>query len=228
VVSTDTDVIPVFPLGTVLLPGDPLPLHIFEPRYRQLLADVTSGPAARRAFGVVALQRGVEARQTANTVLADVGTLAEILDSRLHPDGSSDLLTVGSRRFRISTVDETPAGYLRATVEWLSERDGDIRAGDVAAAREQVGFYRRTLAALAGADPQDEQALPSDPVALSYALSARLVLAVPDRQRLLAAETAADRIRAAMALLRRETVLLRETRSIPAPLQTFRFLPAHN
>lgn len=227
--GTQTDVLPVFPLGTVLLPGAPQALHIFEQRYRQLLLDVTSGPHPRRGFGIVALQRGLEAGTNANSLLSDVGTMAEILEVRGYPDGTSDLYLVGSRRFRVLAVGEAPAGYLTARVEWLDERDGELRAGDVAAARSQAGVYRAMLARLVGQDAagqdsvgsdDDDEPLPTDPVRLSYALAQRLFLPIADRQRLLAADSAADRIRMAMALLRRETVLLQNTRSVPVPSQS--------
>ncbi len=116
------DTIPVFPLDHVLLPGLPLPLHIFEPRYRQMLADIE---AARGGFGIVALSRGSET--SADVDFAKIGTLAEILEKEPYPDGSCDLLTVGSRRFRIVDVDSSAKPYLQAQVEWLSEDDGDRR-----------------------------------------------------------------------------------------------------
>ncbi len=224
----DTDpVVPVFPLGTVLLPGAPQALHVFEPRYRAMLAEVTSGDRPRRAFGIVSLHRGLEAGVTVNTVLSDIGTLAEILDLRRYDDGTADLLTVGSRRFRVLEIGETPSGYLRARVEWLGEPEGRIRAGDVAAAQDQVELYRDLLSRLLERD-DDLEPLPTDPVRLSYALALRLQLSVADRQRLLAAPDAAGRIRMAMALLRRETVLLQRTRSVPVPLQTLALASGSN
>src|SRR5579884_208683 len=97
------EAIPLFPLSHVLLPGMPLPLHIFEQRYRALLADITS-PQRLGAFGVVALRRGTEALTPGtdgSTEVEEIGTLAEILEVQTKPDGSSEVLSVGSRRFRV-------------------------------------------------------------------------------------------------------------------------------
>jgi uncharacterized protein len=219
------ELIPVFPLTHVLLPGMPLPLHIFEERYRQLLVDVTRGPAGA-AFGVVALRTGAEAN-TVGTVLtepdiADVGTLAEILEVEPYEDGASDLLTVGSRRFRIVELVTDGAPYLRARVEWLAEQDGALLPGHVAVTRRLCGDLEQLLQALTGREREDE--LPTDANLLSYYVAAHAPLTPADRQALLAEPTAADRLRRAIALLRREIRLLQSTRSIaisPSVLRLF-------
>ena len=74
-------VIPLFPLGTVLLPGAPLPLHIFEQRYRQLVADLLELPAEDRQFGVVAIQAGREVR-----ILVSPEEIDDLSSSRLARD----------------------------------------------------------------------------------------------------------------------------------------------
>ena len=72
----DRSVIAVFPLGTVLVPGLVLPLHIFEPRYRTLIHDLLALPAPERGFGVVAIREGHEVGVDGARALADVGTRA--------------------------------------------------------------------------------------------------------------------------------------------------------
>ena len=98
------ETIPLFPLSHVLLPGMPLPLHIFEQRYRDLLDDVADAPTGA-VFGVVALRTGTEAARPAPSswgpTSRQVGTLAEILEIDRQDDGTSDLLSVGSRRFHV-------------------------------------------------------------------------------------------------------------------------------
>src|SRR5690349_8907358 len=100
------EVIALFPLSSVLLPGMPLPLHIFEERYRRLLEDLAETPGGGR-FGVVALRSGTETSsahgQDDIPDVVDVGTLAEILEVQGNADGSSDVLSVGSRRFVVES-----------------------------------------------------------------------------------------------------------------------------
>jgi Lon protease-like protein len=209
------DVIPVFPLSHVLVPGMPLPLHIFEPRYRQLLQDVQQGPG-QSAFGIIALRSGGEVDLTppggAPPDIAEVGTLAEILEVEPFDDGASDLLTVGSRRFRIRDVITEGAPYLRARVEWVEERTGTLRPHEVAVTHRLCRQHAELLEALTGRERDSD--LPRDPNLLSYHVAAQLPLAPNDRQALLEQPTAGDRLRLAVTLLRREISLLEFTRSI--------------
>lgn len=211
------DVIPLFPLGHVLMPGAALPLRIFEPRYRQLLADVTRSAGARR-FGVVALITGREVEsELANDEpqLADVGTMAEIIEVEPDPDGTSAVLTVGSSRFHIDEVlRDAGTPYLQARVRVLDEPLGELPDGLVETVRSRSLEYQRLIGALTGVIP-DLTPYPNDPVALSYRIANEAPLPPGDRQALLAAESAVSRLRSVSAVLHRETVLLRETRSIP-------------
>jgi uncharacterized protein len=215
------DTIPVFPLDHVLLPGLPLPLHIFEPRYRQMLADIE---ASRGGFGIVALSRGSET--SADVDFAKIGTLAEILEKEPYPDGSCDLLTVGSRRFRIVDVDSSAKPYLQAQVEWLSEDDGDLPADLALMVTALFGRYSQVLSDVSDRDRDIE--LVGDPVRLSYEVAARVQLPVSQRQKLLAMPTAADRLLACLIVMRREITLIEQTRSIPVALQALRIVPALN
>jgi len=208
-------VIPLFPLSHVLLPGMPLPLHVFEDRYRQLLDDIAEAPGGAH-FGVVALRTGTEA-QTEWTVedepqLEPVGTLAEILELEPRADGTSDLLSVGSRRFRIVELIADGKPYLRAEVEYLVEEDGPLTATQAARARDLLALYDAILMKLAGRATGSE--LPDDPNQLSYQIAARLPLPPAERQALLVSETTSARLERLATLLRREIALLRGTRSI--------------
>jgi Lon protease-like protein len=215
------DTIPVFPLDHVLLPGLPLPLHIFEPRYRQMLADIE---ASRAGFGIVALSRGSET--SADVDFAKIGTLAEILEKEPYPDGSCDLLTVGSRRFRIVDVDSSAKPYLQAQVEWLPEDDGDLPADLALTVAAVFGRYSQVLSDVSDRDRDVE--LVGDPVRLSYEVAARVQLPVSQRQKLLAMPTAADRLLACLIVMRREITLIEQTRSVPVALQALRIVPALN
>lgn len=207
--------IALFPLSAVLLPGMPLPLRIFEQRYRDLLADVTSGPGPG-SFGVVTLRSGPEAMIPgtggAPAEVEDIGTIAEIIEVDTKDDGTSDVLSVGSRRFRVLELLPEPTAYLRARVEYLDEPDGDLPPGLEARARELIDAYDVLLFRLTGRATGDE--LPADANRLSYHLAARLPLPPADRQQLLGTETTRKRLGRILGLLRREIALLRHTRSI--------------
>jgi Lon protease-like protein len=118
------ETLPLFPLGTVLMPGAPLPLHIFEPRYRQLTIDLVTGAVPGKQFGVVAVREGWGPDDGPDG-LHEVGCTAELREVRRLPDGRFDVLTVGDRRFRLLDVDDSTAPYLVANVEWLPDVEGD-------------------------------------------------------------------------------------------------------
>jgi hypothetical protein len=223
------DVIPIFPLSHVLLPGMPLPLRIFEQRYRQLLIDVTSRPGSA-SFGVIALLRGTEAELPGTAhippELAGIGTLAEILEVEPNEDGTCGLLTVGSRRFQLHRLIAGDAPYLRAEVEWLEERDGDVRPAQVVVTRRLCGDFSALLTTLTGRDAVEP--LPRDANLLSYYVAGHIPLDVRDRQALLAEPTAADRLRRAIGLLRREIRLLQSTRTIAMAPSVLRLTAVDN
>jgi Lon protease-like protein len=201
--------LPIFPLQYVLLPGVPLPLHIFEPRYRQLITDVTD--EGTECFGIVTVRRGNETDK--DVLIATVGTVADIVEREPHPDGRIDLLTVGTRRFRIVSVD-TKAAYLRAEVEWLEEEFGRVDASLLGDVRRTCRSY---LTRLAGLGLRAEDDLSHDPLKLSYQVAAHLQLPLDERLRLLDQPTVAARLAVERDLLRREIALLSATRAIPVP-----------
>jgi len=223
------EVIPLFPLSHVLLPGMPLPLHVFEERYRQLLTDIAEAPGGAR-FGVVALRSGSEARtgwtRDDGPDVEPIGTLAEILEVEPRDDGTSDLLSVGSQRFRIGELLPEGKPYLRASVEFLDERDGSLTDGQTALARDLLELYDAILVRLAGRATGSE--LPDDAGALAYQIAARLPLPPGERQQLLVLETTAERLQQLAALLRREIALLRGTRSIAVSPAVLRIAHAAN
>jgi Lon protease-like protein len=217
------EIIPLFPLSHVLMPGMPLPLHIFEQRYRDLLVDVAES-AGGASFGVVALRTGTEALtrdvRAEGPDVEPIGTVAEILEIDQGEDGSSDLLCIGSRRFRIDELVLEGKEYLRAAVTFLPEDDGALTAAQPARARELLDVYDEILVRLAGRATGTE--LPDDPGQLSYRIASRLPLPPAERQSLLAEPTAAGRLVEVSRLLRREIALLRGTRSIAVSPATLR------
>lgn len=211
--------IPLFPLGNVLYPGLALPLHIFEQRYRLLVAHLSDGETeAERSFGVVAIRSGHEVGAASVSSLHEVGTAAVLRRVTPYPDGRCDILTAGSRRFRLHSVDDAMP-YLRAEVEWLDEQVGDAHdvARVAAEVRERFGRYQALLGAGPDADPADDDSpLPEDDTVLSYLVSAAMLLDLPDRQRLLAADSTLARLDRLRALLEREETVIRLLAAVPA------------
>ena len=206
--------LPLFPLGTVLFPGLVLPLHIFEDRYRALVRDLVDAPDGEREFGVVAIRKGREVGVDGVTALYDVGCTARLQQVRPYDDGRFDVVTVGTTRFRLGALD-TGGEYVRAEVEPLAETDVDA-AALVPGVTEAYTAYLDTLAETAGGSIEVPE-LPDDPLLLSYLVAATVRVDLADRQALLEAAGARERLAAELRLLRRETTLLRALPSTPAP-----------
>jgi hypothetical protein len=209
--------LPLFPLSTVLFPGMRLPLHIFEERYRLLVAHLRAQPEPRR-FGVIAIRAGREVGAHGVTALHEVGCVATVREITPHADGRFDLTTVGAERFKLLGVDDS-LPYLQGEIEPLKD-DESPSAGEAeafAVNRVQAGFraYLNALADRGGVVSVAD--LPDEPLLLSYVVGAAMIIDLPERQSLLAAPTALDRLRLERSLLVRETAMLRATTSRPAP-----------
>jgi hypothetical protein len=178
----------MFPLGTVLVPGAVLPLHVFEPRYRALVADCLAGEPE---FGVVLIERGNEVG--GGDVRRDVGTVARIVEVAELPGGRFALATIGVRRIRIvGWLADDP--YPRAEVEdWPDEPDQPDNGPPI---DDVFARLRRVLALHAelgepAAPATTERA--DDPVLATYHATALAPLGPDDRYRLLAAPAPAKR-----------------------------------
>lgn len=192
--------LPLFPLHLVLFPGRSLPLHVFEPRYRQLLDDCL---AADRRFGVVAIRAGQAEGGCAE--IFEVGTVAEIESVTRLPDGRSDIVTRGIQRFRVNDfLPGTP--YLRADVELLGENGSG--PDDRAYARQLRDLLVPYLTGL-GAPDELLARLPSDPNELAYLAAAAVQTEVPEQQRLLELDSTRRRLTTSLQLLRREASFMR-------------------
>ncbi len=112
--------IPIFPLSVVLFPGVPLPLHIFEPRYRQMLSDIR---AENNLFGVSYFDSSTS--ELENPPEGHVGCVAEVTESQALPDGRSNILTIGIIRYRIEEYVERGDLYLRARVSFFEDEEED-------------------------------------------------------------------------------------------------------
>jgi len=197
--------LPMFPLGTVLLPGAVLPLHVFEPRYRALVADCLAGEPE---FGVVLIERGSEVG--GGDIRRAVATVARIVEVAELPDGRYALVTVGTRRIVVERwLDDDP--YPRAEVaEWPDVDEDDPDAPP--AIEEVVAQLRRVLALQTelgeGAAPVATE-LSDDPVLATYHAAALAPLGPDDQYRLLAAAGPAERRRLLAGLLGDAEAVLR-------------------
>lgn len=192
------------------MPGLVLPLHVFEPRYRQLLADLEDVPDDDRGFGIIAIREGHEVGTDGVRALHDVGTFASLREVETLPDGRADVVTVGTQRFRVlELVDGKP--YAQARVEWLDEEAGDASAPLAQSVAARFREYRGLLT-----DEPDDTELPDDPRVLSYLIGAAVVADLATRQAFLEATDDSTRLRAELGFLRQETSLIQHVPSLPA------------
>ncbi len=140
--------VPLFPLGTVLVPGASLPLQIFEPRYVEMLSDLVNAMDVPE-FGVVAIRQGHEVGADSAHDLHEVGCLAKIVQAASVGDGRYLVVSTGTRRFHLDAMADAGTAYLTAEVTVLEERRGDEQeVADLATRlREALRRYAETLGA---------------------------------------------------------------------------------
>lgn len=228
--------LPLFPLGTVLLPGASLPLHVFEPRYRQLTVDLVTGVVPDKEFGVVAVREGWTPDDGV-AGLHPMGCSAQLLEVRTLPDGRFDVVTRGARRFRLLDLDADAKPYLVGSVEYLPDvrppdetRPGDAGDPDLirmlaASARDA---HRRYCATAWKNGDWTEPDSDVEPAELPYLLATDCLLPLTDRQRLLEQTCPTARLRLIRELLARETGLLTQLRAVPAPITSYAVEHSHN
>jgi uncharacterized protein len=196
--------LPLFPLNVVLFPHMPLPLHIFEPRYRQMISECLE---EGHSFGVVAIREGAE---TGPATPHDVGTLAKIIRIERLEDGRMNLLVSGASRFEIVKTDSVRP-YLRGQIRIIPEAGDDLEATARLTEETALAFrrYSNLVRALVGQEPQEPEP-PMEPELLSYLIAAALNLQVPEKQALLAQRRTDERLALELRILRKEIALLNE------------------
>ena len=195
--------LPMFPLGSVLLPSTVVPLHIFESRYRALARHCVDGDGR---LGVVLIERGSEVG--GGDVRFDVGTLARIADALELDDGRWVVAVVGEERIRVQRwLPDDP--YPRAEVVPCPE-EGLV--GDASSRRDQLeSVLRRMVASRAGlGEPVAElpDALSPDPAVATWQALGLSGLGPLDAQRVLETDGVAERLDLVLALLRDEDDVL--------------------
>jgi Lon protease-like protein len=197
--------LPLFPLNTVLFPGAPIHLHIFEERYKRMIGMCLE---ERRSFGVVLIRRGAEALGP----LAEphtVGCTAVIVNAQRLDQGRMNIVAIGQERFRILSLDSRVFPFLLGSVQPFPLEAGDppemARRGD--RLRGQLTRLMQTQLHAAG-HSLDLSKLPEDPVDLAYLAASVLQINAEHKQQLLQIVRAPDLLQQVQEIYRREQTLV--------------------
>ena len=190
--------LPVFPLPVVLFPSVPLPLHIFEPRYRQMLSDIR---VTNNLFGVVYFDPSTATN--AVPPIGHVGCVAEVTETQSFPDGRSNILTLGVVRYRIESYVERGDPYLVAKLSYFEDNEEDeaTLAGptkEVAEAFTRIAQAVRTI--------NDERtSLPdisdTEPQRLSFLVAAAMEIEADVKQEMLETRSTFERLERLRSML---------------------------
>jgi hypothetical protein len=230
----------------VAFPHLPLPLHVFEPRYRALMRDVMAdgSPYAGR-FAVSMISSGPEVGDSAAVDFRRVGTLVDVRTADRFDDGRWGLLAVGEGRLALGEVDRA-GEYAVVEAELLPEEDGDPARAIELVPRVQAALdaylvtVKRFVASAASIGTESREVtdvaasldevlkpirLPDEPLAASYAVAGVLQIELTRKQQLLEMPDAASRLEAELHLLRREAQLLADGAMPPVSTGDLRFHP---
>ena len=208
-------VLPLFPLGSALVPGTELGLQIFEPRYVQLLRDlIENQDNAAPVFGVIAIRKGFEVGSEAASDLYEVGCAARITQAfAVVGEELFGVQAIGTQRFHLDalhTDERWP--YPSGDVTWWDEPthdphdpNGNVAVTLAASLRDEIGAY---LDVTGGSEEQDSTP-PADATELSYWVAQALSLGLNSSQRLLACRDTSERLRLGRKLVRQELALAR-------------------
>jgi Lon protease-like protein len=181
----EENLLPLFPLEIVLLPEEPLPLHIFEDRYKTMIGECLQAKAAGKGlqeFGVVLLK---------GQAVSAVGCTARIINlTRQYEDGRMDILTVGKRRFEILLTNEDRP-YLQGAVDYFEDEGPD--APSDAAAELAIERFREAMRKLRHAAEMPVH-LPRPYRYLSFRIAAALPLDLGFKQQLLTLRDEPERL----------------------------------
>jgi Lon protease-like protein len=183
--------LPLFPLPVVLFPGVPLPLHIFEPRYRQMLIDIR---LAENLFGVAYF----DPNDSENAVppAGHIGCAAEVTETQGFPDGRSNVLTVGIVRFRIESYVERGDPYLVAKITYFEDNEEDEAA--LAGPTKEVAEAFTRIAQAVRTINDERTSLPdisdTEPQRLSFLVAAAMEIEADVKQELLELRSTLERL----------------------------------
>jgi len=169
--------LPLFPLDLVLLPGVPVPLHIFEPRYKEMISECLN---QKKPFGIV---------RAKEDGFVNVGCTAEIINVlKTYPDGRMNILAEGQKRFEVLEINQERA-FVQASVFYLQDENDP----PLAAERQKAVQLHSAIMELAGAESQERE---DDSGHLAYRLAGSLPFDPDFQQALLEMNSEGDRIRA--------------------------------
>jgi ATP-dependent Lon protease len=184
--------LPLFPLPVVLFPGVPLPLHIFEPRYRQMIADIRVGD---NLFGLSYFDQSAQAVEERPPV-GHVGCVAEVTEVQPLPDGRFNILTIGLIRYQIESYLERGDPYLLAQVSFFEDED-EAEELLKRRAQEVTEIFLRIARAVRILN-DERAALPelpeTEPERLSFLIAAAVDLEAQVKQELLELRSTAERL----------------------------------
>jgi Lon protease-like protein len=204
----------MFPLNAVIFPGVSVPLNVFEDRYRALVHHLLRvEDPAQRLFGSVGIREGYEVGEHGSQSLFRIGCRVQLTEVDPRPDGTFSIVAVGLDRIQLERLDTSGAFPVGQVVD-RPETSGEVPEEQVQQAREIFTAYRHALAEIR-TDPYSGE-LPQDPSYLSWTLAACAPLPLHERQALLEAEDAADRLRMVTDLLRTELRAMNVLPSLPA------------
>jgi Lon protease-like protein len=204
----------MFPLNAVIFPGVSVPLNVFEDRYRALIHHLLRvEDPTQRLFGSVGIREGYEVGEHGSQSLFRVGCRVQLTDVEPRPDGTFSIVAVGLDRIQLERLDTSGAFPVGQVVD-RPETGGPAPEELIEQARATFTAYRAALAEIR-TDPYSGD-LPQDPSYLSWTLAACAPLPLHERQALLEAEDAAERLRMVTDLLRAELRAMDVLPSLPA------------
>lgn len=192
--------LPLFPLPIVLFPGVPLPLHIFEPRYREMLSDIR---ASGNLFGLSYFDPDASEKDLPPS--GHVGCVAEVTETQALPDGRSNILTVGLVRYRVEAYVERGDPYLVGRVSYFEDEDED-EEGLMERSREVAAMFMRIARAVRTIN--DERAnLPdisdTEPQRLSFLVAAAMEMESDVKLEMLELRSTSERLKRLRDMLTR-------------------------
>ena len=192
--------LPLFPLSIVLFPGVPLPLHIFEPRYRQMLSDIRAGNSL---FGLPYFDASTSERD--GPAVGSVGCVAKVTDAQAFADGRSNILTVGVIRFRIEEYVDRGDPYLVARVDYFEDDQEESQAVEETSRQVAEIFTRiaRAVRTINDERPNLPNIADTEPQRLSFLVAAAMEVDTEVKQELLELRSTSERLRRLSDILAR-------------------------
>ena len=209
--------LPLFPLPLVLLPNELLPLHIFEPRYRQLIKDIG---LERNLFGVTYFSS--EESLIEKPPVDTIGCVAEVREIQNLPDGRSNILSVGVIRFRLIDYVESGDPYLVGDVEFFEDDEADEAilnplADEVFRLFKRIAKAAHKLSGERGRFPEIPQA---EPQALSFLVTAAFNLEPEMKYKMIEMRSTVERLERLREILRQTVGKMEESADIHKISQT--------